>query len=170
MTIPGCWPTAGSSPTRTPAPARSCCAGRSPAEACPRSSIAIMAPFSNAWLARTCAVLGIRLVHSQPYSPEGRGKQERLNRYIRERFVAEAEHAGIEDLAELNDRFEAWTEQVANRRTHAETNQTPIERFEAGGPPRAADPSRLREAFLWVATRRVTKTATVSLEANQYSV
>jgi transposase InsO family protein len=27
------------------------------------------APFSNAWLARTCAVLGARLVHSQPYSP-----------------------------------------------------------------------------------------------------
>jgi putative transposase len=27
------------------------------------------APFSNAWLARTCGVLGIRLVHSKPYSP-----------------------------------------------------------------------------------------------------
>ena len=127
------------------------------------------APFNNHVLARTCAVLGIRLVHSQPYSPEGRGKQERLNRLIRERFIAEAEHAGIEDLAELNDRFEAWAEQVANRRVHAETNQTPIERWAAGGPPRAADPARLREAFLWVATRRVTKTATVSLEGNQYS-
>jgi putative transposase len=34
------------------------------------------APFSNAWLARACAVLGIRLVHSRPYPPEGRGKQE----------------------------------------------------------------------------------------------
>ena len=32
------------------------------------------APFKNAWLARTCAVLGVRLVHSQPYSPEGRGQ------------------------------------------------------------------------------------------------
>ena len=48
------------------------------------------APFKNAWLARTCAVLGIRLVHSQPYSPEGRGKQERLNRYIRDAFLSEA--------------------------------------------------------------------------------
>ena len=128
------------------------------------------APFANHALARTCAVLGIRLVHSQPYSPEGRGKQERLNRYIRERFIVEACHAGIEDLAELNDRFEAWAEQVANRRIHAETNQAPIERWEAGGPPRAVDPARLREAFLWVAARRVTKTATVSLEANHYAV
>ena len=39
-------------------------------------------------------VLGIRLVHSKPYSPEGRGKQERANRYIREAFLAEATHVG----------------------------------------------------------------------------
>jgi len=87
------------------------------------------APFSNAWLARTCAVLGIRLVHSQPYSPEGRGKQERLNRYIREAFLAEATHHGIESLDQLNDLFAAWAAQVANRRAHAETGQAPIERF-----------------------------------------
>ena len=26
---------------------------------------------SNAWLARTCTILGIRLAHSRPYSPVG---------------------------------------------------------------------------------------------------
>jgi putative transposase len=128
------------------------------------------APFSNAWLARTCAVLGTRLVHSQPYSPQGRGKQERLNRYIREAFLAEATHRGIESLEELNDLFAAWAEQVANRRTHAETGQAPISRFEAGGPPRQADPAVLAEAFRWSVTRKVTRTATVPLEGNSYAV
>ena len=128
------------------------------------------APFSNAWLARTCGVLGIRLVHSKPYSPEGRGKQERLNRYIREAFLAEATHHGIESLDALNDLFAAWAGQVANRRVHAETGQTPIGRFEAAGPPRQADPGRLREAFRWSVTRRVTRTATVPLEGNSYAV
>lgn len=128
------------------------------------------APFSNAWLARTCGVLGIRLVHSQPYSPEGRGKQERLNRYIREAFLAEATHHGIESLDQLNDLFFAWAEQVANRRAHAETGQAPICRFEAGGPPRQADPGLLREAFRWSVTRKVTRTATVPLEGNAYAV
>lgn len=127
-------------------------------------------PFSNAWLARTCAVLGVRLVHSQPYSPEGRGKQERLNRYIREAFLAEATHRGIESLEELNDLFAAWAEQVANRRAHAETGRAPITRFEAGGPPRQADPARLAEAFRWSVTRKVTRTATVPLEGNAYAV
>ena len=56
-------------------------------------------PFSNAWLTRSCAVLGIRLVHSRPYSPEGRGKQERLNRYIREAFLVEAAHRAGPDRA-----------------------------------------------------------------------
>ena len=128
------------------------------------------APFANAWLARTCAILGIRLVHSRPYSPEGRGKQERLNRYIREAFLAEAAHHGIESLGQLNDLFAAWAAQVANRRTHAETGQAPIERFEGGGPPRQADPARLREAFRWSVTRKVTRTATVPLEGNAYAV
>lgn len=128
------------------------------------------APFANHMLARTCAVLGIRLVHSKPYSPQGRGKQERLNRYIRERFIAEAEHVGIDSLDELNDRFAAWVDQVANRRTHAETHQTPEARFDAGGPPRAPDPARLVEAFRWSTQRKVTRTATVSLDGNHYSV
>jgi putative transposase len=128
------------------------------------------APFSNAWLARTCGVLGIRLVHSRPYSPEGRGKQERANRYIREAFLAEAEHHGIESLDQLNDLFAAWADHVANRRVHAETGQRPIDRFQAAGPRRQATPEQLREAFRWSVTRKVTRTATVPLEGNSYAV
>jgi transposase InsO family protein len=128
------------------------------------------APFSNAWLSRTTAVLGIRLVHSKPYSPEGRGKQERLNRYIREAFLTEATHRGISSLDELNDLFGAWVEMVANKRVHAETKEAPITRFERTGPHRGADPATLIEAFRWSTTRKVTKTATVPLEGNHYSV
>jgi len=128
------------------------------------------APFSNAMLSRTCAVLGVRLVHSKPYSPQGRGKQERLNRYIRDRFLTEIEHTGIESLEALNDRFEAWAEQIANRRTHAETEQTPIDRWHAGGTLVHPDPARLIDAFRWSATRKVTRTATISVEGNTYAV
>jgi putative transposase len=128
------------------------------------------APFANAWLARTCAVLGVRLVHSKPYSPEGRGKQERLNRYIREAFLSEATFCGIGSLEELNDLFTAWAEEVANRRLHAETGEMPIDRFEKTGPHRQADPEQIREAFRWSLTRRVTRTATVPLEGNSYGV
>ncbi len=107
---------------------------------------------------------------ASPTGPKGRGKQERLNRVIRERFLLEAEAAGIESLEALNDRFTAWTEQVLNTRVHAETGQTPIARFVAGGPPRAADPVLLAEAFRWSVVRVVAKTATVWLAGNRYQV
>ncbi len=128
------------------------------------------APFANAALERTCAVLGVRLIHSKPYSPQGRGKQERLNRYIRERFLTEAEAAGISSLDQLNDAFTAWAEQVCNTRVHAETDQTPIARFLAGGPPRAAGRAVMADAFRWSAIRKVTATAMISLAGNRYTV
>jgi putative transposase len=128
------------------------------------------APYSHAALQRSCAVLGIRLLHSRPYKPQSRGKQERLLRYIRERFLLEAEAHGIASFAELNDRFTAWAEQVCNTRVHAETGQTPIQRFTSQGQLRAVEPSLLREAFRWSVLRRVTSTASVSLAGNRYSV
>lgn len=128
------------------------------------------APFANAALERTCAVLGIRLVHSRPYAPQGRGKQERLNRFIREAFLAEALHVGIESFEQLNDRFSAWAERDANTRVHAETGATPISRFLSAGPPGVADPELLRDAFRWSVTRVVSRTAQVSLAGNRYSV
>ena len=128
------------------------------------------APFANSWLTRTCAVLGVRLVHSAPYSPEGRGKQERANRYIREAFLEEAMHRGIASLEELNDAFSAWVAQVANRRIHAETRQSPIERYEADGPHPGVTDEKLHDAFLWSVSRKVTRVATVPLEGNAYAV
>ncbi len=128
------------------------------------------ATYANAALERCCAVLGVRLIHSRPYAPEGRGKQERLNRFIRERFLTEAEAHGIASFAELNDRFLAWSEQVCNTRQHAETGQTPIARFTSQGPLQPVEPALLREAFRWSVVRRVTRTASVSLAGNHYSV
>ena len=45
--------------------------------------------FVDAWLLRACAVLGIRLIHSTPGRPQGRGKIERFFRTVREQFLVE---------------------------------------------------------------------------------
>lgn len=128
------------------------------------------APYVNAALLRTCAVLGIRLIHSRPYTPQGRGKQERLNRYIRERFLLEAEAQGITSFPELNDRFLAWAEQVCNLREHAETGEAPLLRYLTGGPTRLVEPSLLRDAFRAAVVRWVSRTASVSLAGQRYAV
>lgn len=128
------------------------------------------APYANAALLRTCAVLGIRLIHSRPYTPQGRGKQERLNRYIRERFLLEAEAQGIAGFPQLNDRFAAWTARVCNAREHAETGEIPWLRYLAGGPARSVEPAVLRDAFRAAVLRGVSRTASVSLAGVRYAV
>jgi putative transposase len=129
--------------------------------------------FVDAWLLRACAVLGIKLVHSQPGRPEGRGKIERFFRTVRGQFLAElteARAAQIPDLAGLNRLFTAWTETVYHVREHSETGQAPLARWEAGGPFPVPAPAALADAFRWSEWRTVTKTATVSMHGNRYQV
>lgn len=125
-------------------------------------------PFVSAQLARVCAVLGIRLVHSRPGEPQGRGKIERFFATVRGQFLVEVDTRGVADLDELGSLFTAWVEQVYHRRVHRETGQTPLARFMADGIPSVPSLVELREAFLWSATRTVAKTATVSLAGNRY--
>ncbi|MGH9003844.1 MAG: DDE-type integrase/transposase/recombinase, partial [Acidimicrobiia bacterium] len=126
--------------------------------------------FVAAPLLRACAVLGIRLVHSRPGRPEGRGKIERFFRTVRDQFLVEVEARGVGDLVELNRLFAAWVETAYHRRAHSETGDTPLQRFVAGGPFVIPTPAQLHEAFLWSEQRSVTKTATVSLHGNTFEV
>ena len=130
-------------------------------------------PFVDAWLLRGCAVLGIKLIHSRPGKPEGRGKIERFFRTVRDQFLVEVgDGAAIADLAEMNRLFQAWTETVYHQAVHSETGEAPLARWARATPAERAvpDPGRLREAFLWSERRRATKTALVSLHGNSYQV
>lgn len=127
-------------------------------------------PFASRQLLRACAVLGIRLIHSKPGRPEGRGKIERFFRTVRDRFEIEVALVEAEDLAELNRLFGAWVEHDYHRWTHSETLEAPMARFLAHGAPAPPTPEQLREAFLWSEHRTVTKTATVSLHGNTFEV
>jgi putative transposase len=134
--------------------------------------------FVDAWLLRACAVLGIKLVHSRPRRPQGRGKVERFFRTVRDQFLVEIagddRQAGTRaaDLAELNRLFAAWVEVSYHRAVHSETGQAPQARWAAGipDPLPLPSPAQLHEAFLWSERRTVRKTATVSLHGNLYQV
>jgi putative transposase len=129
--------------------------------------------FVDAWLLRACARLGVKLVHSRPGRPQGRGKIERFFRTVRGQFLAELTEqraAQISGLAELNRLFTAWTETVYHMHEHSETGAAPLARWEAGGPFPVPPPPVLAEAFRWSERRTVTKTALVSMHGNRYQV
>jgi putative transposase len=131
--------------------------------------------FVDSWLLRACASLGIKLVHSTPGRPQGRGKIERFFRTVRDQFLVEITEeaaAGISGLAGLNRLFTAWTETVYHPAAHSETGAPPLRRWQEGIkiPLLLPTPEQLREAFLWSEFRTVSKTATVSLHGNAYQV
>ena len=128
-------------------------------------------PFVSQPFHRTLAVLGIRIIHSTPGHAPSRGKIERFFGTVRSQFLVElAARGGANDLAQLNELFGAWLEGVYHRAEHSETKQTPLTRRLAGRQLRRPAPSELREAFLWVEARIVTKTASVGLFGNHYEV
>jgi putative transposase len=125
-------------------------------------------PFASEQLQRACAMLGIRLIHSRPGRPEGRGKIERFFRTLREQFLIEAGRREL-SLPELNRLLRAWLERSYHRRAHTETGESPAKRF-AAARPRYVSEAELHDAFLWSVKRVVSKTATVSLHGNRYEV
>jgi putative transposase len=113
--------------------------------------------FVSKQLLRALAILGVRLVHSRPGRPQGRGKIERFFRTVRDQFLVEAAHSEIPTLDALEARFVAWVERVYHVRVHSETNETPLSRFSVLGAPIIPAMALVREAFLFAETRTVTK-------------
>ena len=133
------------------------------------------ASFSSQHLVRICGKLGIRLSHSRPYRPQGRGKVERMFRFIDTRFKPEAyeqiEQGRITTLEELNQALTAWIDGFYHERVHGSTQQSPRLRAAASKRvPRRKTLAELTEIFLWEETRKVDKTGCVSLDGNTYEV
>lgn len=127
--------------------------------------------YSSTQFGAALATLGIRRFQTAPYSPEGKGKQERFFETLRLQFLPEVEASGITTLTQLNESFWAWTERVYHQHLHSETGQTPLARFAAGlDQVKPVDPETLRRAFLWREKRTVRKDGTISLQGNRYQV
>jgi putative transposase len=122
-------------------------------------------------LKRAAARLGIRIIHSTPHRPEGKGKIERFFETVRGQFLVEVgDGSRLAGLEELNGLFMAWVETVYHRRVHEGTGAAPLDRWLAGAPFAQPSPGQLQEAFLWSVNRQVRKTAEVSLFGNIYEV
>jgi putative transposase len=129
------------------------------------------AVYSSLQFNAACATLGIQRIKAAPYSPSGKGKQERFWLSLQIQFLPEVEASQLTTLTELNESLWAWLECVYHQHVHSETQQTPLARYTAGlDQVRHADPEVVRRAFLWREKRKVRKDATLSLQGNRYQV
>jgi putative transposase len=82
--------------------------------------------FRSSQLARIAASLGILVVHTPPYQPEGRGKIERFFRSAREQFLANLDRKQTLALDDLNQRLWAWIDNAYHLTEHSALGSTPL--------------------------------------------
>jgi len=131
--------------------------------------------FSSHHLARICGRLGIRLAHSKPYRPQGRGKVERFFQFIDSSFrpevQAHVDQGKLTTLEELNSTLRSWLDGYYHERVHGSTKRAPREKFESSGRKlKRKSLTELNELFLWEETRSVDKAGCVKLGGNVYEV
>lgn len=121
--------------------------------------------FRSHHLEEITAALGIALVHSPPYVPQGRGKIERFFRTVRSQFLPGFKG---ETLKDLNEALECWLRDVYHQRKHHGTGQAPLQRFTQKMECVRPAPADLEDYFRKRAKRRVALDRTVSLNGRLY--
>jgi putative transposase len=121
-------------------------------------------------LARIAASLGVVVIHTPPYQPEGRGKIERFFRRVRDQFLANLNPKQTLSLEELNARFSAWIENSYHCTEHTALGTTPLLRWQRDIErirllPPATD---LRRLFFHRVDRLVRKDCTFLLKNGFY--
>jgi putative transposase len=110
------------------------------------------------------AQLGIRVIHTPPYTPQGRGKIERWFRNVRENFLASIKNDL--NIEKLNQLLFDWVGNYQDK-VHTSTNATPWERYRNLKNPRPA-PKNLLDYFRVVEFRLVRKDRTFLLNGTMF--
>ena len=122
--------------------------------------------FRSHLLAHATASLGIALIHSTPYQPQGRGKIERFFRTLRMQFLSTCPE-GL-SLEQLNASLNRWLDEHYNVTVHSSTRQTPLNRYLKHAHLVREAPKDLNDYFRLRTTRKVDRDRTVSLNGLLY--
>jgi hypothetical protein len=126
--------------------------------------------FRTKWMNRACAVLGIKLIFTAPYSPESKGKIERFNRTL-ESFLAEAALKNAESLSDFNQLFNVWLEECYHKKEHSGIDAPPETAYKSSKTPLKILPAEtVAEAFLRLEQRKVDKSGCISFRGKKYEV
>ncbi len=116
--------------------------------------------------------LGLLMIHSRPYKPQGRGKVERFFRTVRQSFLRLLNEDEIKSLEHLNHLFTTWLETEYHRKIHSSLGITPMEAWLSKcDMVKRVDPFiDIDEAFLHRTTRKVYKDSIVSVNGTAFEV
>jgi len=121
---------------------------------------------------RIVETLGIYIIHSKPYRPQGRGKIERFFRTVRQSFLRLIDPGDIQSLEQLNMLFSNWLETEYHRKIHSSLGVTPLEAWLSKCERiKRMDPFiDIDKMFLHQTNRRVYKDSIVSVNGIAFEV
>lgn len=128
--------------------------------------------YRTKWMARTCSKLGTRLLYARPYSPQSKGKIERLNRVI-DHFFGEIALEKPKSLDQLNELFQVWLSECYLNKPHSALGDhvTPLMAYRSDKKSlQFLDPETIRLAFLHAENRKVDKSGCISFQNKLYEV
>jgi transposase InsO family protein len=131
------------------------------------------AAYRSHHLSLVCAKLGITLIHTRPYQPQAKGKQERWFRTVRLQLLPALVEDDLKSLDALNRKLWAWIEGEYHASTHKGLDgATPMDRWmmSAGDVRLVGQDCDLDDLFLFEEKRKVQKDRTVSLHGVVYEV
>jgi transposase len=120
---------------------------------------------------RALKELGIEMINATPYQPQGKGKVERIFRFLQDRLVNEMETAGVTTIEEGNKFLKKWVDWYNQCHVHSVTKMVPNERYLRSNEFRAL-PSDcdLDQVLCLKHTRQVKGDNTFSLEGHTYQL
>jgi len=127
--------------------------------------------FRSRLVLQLAARLGIQLLHTRPYRPQGRAKLERWFGTVRRALLARTDTARLASLEELNRLLFSWIEGQYHVTPHrALEGETPLDRWLRLSEGIRPLPSELDidELFLEETTRRVAKDGTFTLNGKVF--
>lgn len=122
--------------------------------------------FRSHQLSYAAASLGVAIIHSRPYQPEGKGKIERWFKTVRIQFLSIIPDGLI--LKELNRRLNEWIDKEYHQRVHSSTDETPLTRYLKHIHLIREAHKDLEDYFRKRAIRKVDRDRTVSLLGRIY--
>jgi len=124
-------------------------------------------------LKEACARIGCTLLHSDPFDSPSRGKIERFNRTVRQRFLPRLPEDKPLTIDELNDRLARWLHQDYHLRRHGGIRMKPLDRLLVSSEQtqiKRLSQGEIDHAFMGRIVRVARNDATVSVAGRFYEV
>lgn len=121
-------------------------------------------------ITKACREINIAHVTHKPFQPQGKGKIERISRFIQERLVSQFERLKVHSLDKANLHLWLWVKWYNEKHVNRTTGCEPKKRFDPKGFTPLPRSLNLDDIFCFKDSRKVDKCNQFSVKGKIYTI